>query len=160
MSETQELDFEGLEHRPLSEFTEKAYLDYSMYVILDRALPSIGDDVFTIAFFDGTSDIVQSIAANVPYMFPAGGVGAFTVTGIEPGARLDPADPTAFVTGLSFVTNSSFTGTMTPITQFVAAPPTALLLAPLFVVALWRKTGKPSWASQHAARGGSQPVLH
>ncbi|TNF97743.1 MAG: DNA topoisomerase IV subunit A, partial [Gammaproteobacteria bacterium] len=43
MSETQELDFDGLEHRPLSEFTEKAYLDYSMYVILDRALPSIGD---------------------------------------------------------------------------------------------------------------------
>ena len=39
----QEMDFEGLEHRPLSEFTEKAYLDYSMYVILDRALPAIGD---------------------------------------------------------------------------------------------------------------------
>lgn len=32
-----------LEQKPLSEFTEKAYLDYSMYVILDRALPSIGD---------------------------------------------------------------------------------------------------------------------
>jgi topoisomerase-4 subunit A len=43
MSETQDFDFEGLEHQPLSEFTEKAYLDYSMYVILDRALPSIGD---------------------------------------------------------------------------------------------------------------------
>ena len=28
---------------PLGEFTEKAYLDYSMYVILDRALPHIGD---------------------------------------------------------------------------------------------------------------------
>ncbi|MHA7881171.1 MAG: DNA topoisomerase IV subunit A [Saccharospirillum sp.] len=27
----------------LSQFTEKAYLDYSMYVILDRALPNIGD---------------------------------------------------------------------------------------------------------------------
>ncbi|MGB0733335.1 MAG: DNA gyrase subunit A, partial [Pontibacterium sp.] len=27
----------------LKEFTEKAYLDYSMYVILDRALPNIGD---------------------------------------------------------------------------------------------------------------------
>ena len=27
----------------LSEFTEKAYLDYSMYVILDRALPHVGD---------------------------------------------------------------------------------------------------------------------
>lgn len=31
------------EHIPLKEFTEKAYLDYSMYVILDRALPHIGD---------------------------------------------------------------------------------------------------------------------
>ena len=36
-------DFEQNEQRPLQEFTEKAYLDYSMYVILDRALPNIGD---------------------------------------------------------------------------------------------------------------------
>ncbi|HWF98229.1 MAG TPA: DNA topoisomerase IV subunit A [Steroidobacteraceae bacterium] len=39
----QELNFEGVERQPLRTFTEKAYLDYSMYVILDRALPSIGD---------------------------------------------------------------------------------------------------------------------
>ena len=32
-----------IERLPLSQFTEKAYLDYSMYVILDRALPFIGD---------------------------------------------------------------------------------------------------------------------
>ncbi len=32
-----------IEQQPLSEFTEKAYLDYSMYVILDRALPFVGD---------------------------------------------------------------------------------------------------------------------
>ena len=38
-----ELNFEGVERLPLKEFTEKAYLDYSMYVILDRALPNIGD---------------------------------------------------------------------------------------------------------------------
>ncbi|MCB1920591.1 MAG: DNA topoisomerase IV subunit A [Candidatus Competibacteraceae bacterium] len=31
------------ERLPLKIFTEKAYLDYSMYVILDRALPHIGD---------------------------------------------------------------------------------------------------------------------
>lgn len=31
------------ELKPLREFTEKAYLDYSMYVILDRALPHIAD---------------------------------------------------------------------------------------------------------------------
>ena len=39
----QELDFDGVERVPLAAFTEKAYLDYSMYVILDRALPHIGD---------------------------------------------------------------------------------------------------------------------
>ncbi len=32
-----------IEQQPMSSFTEKAYLDYSMYVILDRALPHIGD---------------------------------------------------------------------------------------------------------------------
>lgn len=32
-----------MEQIPVSEYTEKAYLDYSMYVILDRALPHIGD---------------------------------------------------------------------------------------------------------------------
>jgi topoisomerase IV subunit A len=37
------LDFEGIERQSLKAFTEKAYLDYSMYVILDRALPHIGD---------------------------------------------------------------------------------------------------------------------
>jgi topoisomerase-4 subunit A len=36
-------NFEGVERRPLGRFTEKAYLDYSMYVILDRALPALGD---------------------------------------------------------------------------------------------------------------------
>jgi topoisomerase IV subunit A len=39
----QELNFEGVEQQPLRVFTEKAYLDYSMYVILDRALPVLGD---------------------------------------------------------------------------------------------------------------------
>jgi topoisomerase-4 subunit A len=32
-----------IERLPLKEFTEKAYLDYSMYVVLDRALPHISD---------------------------------------------------------------------------------------------------------------------
>ena len=34
---------EGFERLPLKTYTEKAYLDYSMYVILDRALPHLGD---------------------------------------------------------------------------------------------------------------------
>ena len=43
MNENLELNYEGVEKQPLHVFTEKAYLDYSMYVILDRALPHIGD---------------------------------------------------------------------------------------------------------------------
>ncbi len=41
----QEIEYnpDGSERLPLAQFTEKAYLDYSMYVILDRALPFIGD---------------------------------------------------------------------------------------------------------------------
>jgi len=39
----QELNFEGVEQRPMKVFAESAYLDYSMYVILDRALPSLSD---------------------------------------------------------------------------------------------------------------------
>jgi topoisomerase-4 subunit A len=38
-----ELNFEGVERLPLKTFAEKAYLEYSMYVILDRALPHVGD---------------------------------------------------------------------------------------------------------------------
>ena len=34
---------QGNESRSLSSYAEQAYLDYSMYVILDRALPHIGD---------------------------------------------------------------------------------------------------------------------
>ncbi len=35
--------FHGFEQQPLREYAERAYLDYSMYVVLDRALPFIGD---------------------------------------------------------------------------------------------------------------------
>lgn len=38
-----ELNFDGVERQSLADFTEKAYLNYSMYVIMDRALPHIGD---------------------------------------------------------------------------------------------------------------------
>ncbi|MCG3759072.1 DNA topoisomerase IV subunit A [Vibrio cincinnatiensis] len=38
-----EINFDGVEQLPLRKFTEDAYLNYSMYVIMDRALPYIGD---------------------------------------------------------------------------------------------------------------------
>lgn len=38
-----EITHDGVEQQPLYTFTENAYLNYSMYVIMDRALPFIGD---------------------------------------------------------------------------------------------------------------------
>ncbi len=38
-----EIVYDGVEQLPLRKFTEDAYLNYSMYVIMDRALPYIGD---------------------------------------------------------------------------------------------------------------------
>lgn len=43
MSDVLEYSLDGVEQRPLRQFTEEAYLNYSMYVIMDRALPHIGD---------------------------------------------------------------------------------------------------------------------
>lgn len=43
MSDSLDLSMDGVERRALSAFTEEAYLNYSMYVIMDRALPHIGD---------------------------------------------------------------------------------------------------------------------
>lgn len=43
MSDAIDFSLDGIEQRPLKQFTEEAYLNYSMYVIMDRALPHIGD---------------------------------------------------------------------------------------------------------------------
>jgi topoisomerase-4 subunit A len=43
MSDILEIDDNGVEQVSLKQYAEKAYLDYSMYVILDRALPHVGD---------------------------------------------------------------------------------------------------------------------
>ena len=43
MTEILEIDSDGIEQVSLKQYAEKAYLDYSMYVILDRALPHVGD---------------------------------------------------------------------------------------------------------------------
>lgn len=43
MSEGLDLSLDGIEKLPLAKFTEDAYLNYAMYVIMDRALPHIAD---------------------------------------------------------------------------------------------------------------------
>ena len=43
MSDVTDYTMDNVEQVPLRQFTEEAYLNYSMYVIMDRALPHVGD---------------------------------------------------------------------------------------------------------------------
>ena len=64
-----QLDFDPIEELPLGRFTEKAYLDYSMYVILDRALPHIADGLKPVQrrIIYAMSEL--GLAANVKYKY-------------------------------------------------------------------------------------------
>jgi hypothetical protein len=86
-------------------------------------LPEAGDNQFTLQYTDAGGAQSVALAAGTQYFFAAGGVSNFRVSGIETSAMLDPADATAFITGLTFTAAGSFTGTMTPITEFVAEVP-------------------------------------
>jgi hypothetical protein len=86
-------------------------------------LPNVGDGIYTLTFADGTGNHTVSLLHDQQYFFGAGGVGDFTITGIETSAGLDPSNPTAFITGLTFSGNGDFTGTMTPLTELVAGVP-------------------------------------
>ena len=86
----------------------------------------IGDgryDIFGLGAGGGATLLADDWAGGSVFSFAGAGVDAFRVTGIEASAALDPADVTAFVTGLTFSGSGLFTGTQTPITLDVAAVP-------------------------------------
>lgn len=94
-------------------------------------LPAVGDDTYTLSYLDGLNLVKILLGASTEFFFPEGGVGAFEVGGIEVSAGLDPNNVTAFITGLTFVADGQFTGTMTPVVTEIAATPepaTVLLL--------------------------------
>jgi hypothetical protein len=86
-------------------------------------LPNIGDGQFVLEFDANAVHQTVALGHDVQYFFPQGGVNNFRVTGIETSAMLDPTNATAFITGLTFESTGGFTGTMTPLTTFVAGVP-------------------------------------
>lgn len=92
----------------------------------------IGDGLFDIFGYDNSDNLVllaDDWLEGILFDFGLGGVSRFRVTGIETAAGLDPANTTAFVTGLTFAGTGNFTGTQTPIVQHVQGVPEPASLA-------------------------------
>ena len=111
----------------------------------------IGDNLFDVFTLDGLGQwmlAADDLMAGQVFDFGAAGVGRFRVLGIEVAAALDPKSTTAFVTGLTFTGNGTFSGTQTPITVNITVPePPTLALVGL---ALWGLSSRRSAASKAA----------
>jgi hypothetical protein len=80
-------------------------------------LPSIQTSSYTVDYTRNGIAQTASVAPGAVFTFPTGGVAAFTVTGVNPALLLNPANSSAFVTGLTFTASGTFTGTQTPLTS-------------------------------------------
>lgn len=78
-------------------------------------VPQTGD--YELFVFDGTDFLLEALLApGQTYLFGPGGVSLFRIMGIDETLALDPANPLAFPTGLSFVAAEAVEFTMTPLT--------------------------------------------
>ena len=111
-------------------------------------LPNVGDGQYTLSYADAGGAHSVAVSEGAQFFFAQGGVNRFRVLGIETDAGLDPANATAFITGLSFASAGSFTGTMTPITTFVPGVPepqtSALLLLGLAALGAVLRRHRPT----------------
>ncbi|MBV1876613.1 MAG: choice-of-anchor L domain-containing protein [Pseudomonadales bacterium] len=101
---------------------------------------AIGDNLYDIFGWDGTDFILLATnwLAGDAFLFGGAGVSKFKIEGIEIDAGLDPNDPLAFITGVSFTSGGMLTVTQTPIVEAVNVPEPAqlaLLLIGLFGIA-------------------------
>lgn len=85
-------------------------------------LPNIQAADFDLSYLVGGSWLSTMVAPGGTFEFPSNGVSHFTVTGIDPALKLAPGNTTAFVTGLTFTGDGSFTGTQVPIIENVPEP--------------------------------------
>lgn len=80
-------------------------------LIIPAPLPG-GDEEFVVQFSDGITVVNQPLPVGTPFYFTdflPGGVAEFRVLGIDAAEMLDSRDPTAFVSGLTFVSDTAAT---------------------------------------------------
>ncbi len=93
-------------------------------------LPSIGDDLFNLYLWDsGLWKFDSILGAGQQHSFGTSGVDRFRIDGIEASAGLDPNDPAAFVTGLTFVDAGAVSMRMVALTEQTSGVPEPSLLA-------------------------------
>lgn len=103
-------------------------------------LPDVGDGRFDLYLVDPTSGEFVRIAellAGDEFVFAGDGVSRFQIRGIETSAALDPQDPSAFVTGLTFSGPGDFTGKMIPLTVAIPEPSTWVQFGVGVVLMAW-----------------------
>ena len=102
-------------------------------------LPIIGNSQYDLCLRGGSAFNLcgTSVTGGVPYLFAGAGVDRFEIRGIDPNAGLDPNNPQAFVTGLTFTSGANVDVTMTAITRGATVPePSSFLLLASGLVAL------------------------
>ena len=106
---------------------------------------NVGDGQYSLWLWDGSSFVQTAmLGTNEAYDFGVGGVTRFSIRGIETTANLDPNNPTAFVTGLTFTQTGAVSMTQLPITV-TAVPepePAAMMLLGLGVLGAWTRRSK------------------
>ncbi len=91
----------------------------------------VGDGKYDLYVLEGGvwKLLAHDVQGGGVFTFAGNGVDRFRVGGIEPEAGLDPANPTAFVTALTFNGDGTFNGQMIPLTDPVPEPQTYALIA-------------------------------
>ena len=124
------------------------------YVVTDSSSPLVasvilptgfGDDEYAIYVWDGSEYVfVSELTAGDEYFF-ADAVDNFRVMGIETDANVDPADPLAFITGLTFNSSGTVYMSQTPVVfntdaSAVPLPGTLVLMGlGLFAMGAYRR---------------------
>jgi hypothetical protein len=75
--------------------------------------------LYELLVFDGSNFISQGALMAGEFFNFVGDVSQFRITGIDPDAGVDPTDPTAFVTSVTFSETGQYDVTQTPDTLFV-----------------------------------------